>query len=108
MIHMIQELFGQTLRAEAEGVIRHSPKPRRRVTPSAKTRPTGSTRSPDAVQRHQSVHARLRRATRAAWCVADPGSIVPLALLWVPALRSSVKYAAPRPGHEECALAAIK
>jgi hypothetical protein len=37
----------------------------------------------------------------AAWCAADPGSIVPLALLWGPALRSSVKYAAPRPGHEE-------
>jgi hypothetical protein len=48
--------------------------------------------------------ARLRASSTrydfAAWCAADPGSIVPLALLWVPALRSSVKNAAPRPGHE--------
>jgi hypothetical protein len=39
----------------------------------------------------------LRSAER---CAADPGSIVPLALLWVPALRSSVEHPAPRPGHE--------
>jgi len=51
---------------------------------------TRSTRSPDAAQ----------RAALAAWCAADPGSIVPLDLLWVPALRSSAKGAAPRPGHE--------
>src|ERR1700737_3134313 len=36
----------------------------------------------------------------AAWCAADPESIGMLALLWVPALRSSVKNAAPRPRHE--------
>jgi hypothetical protein len=29
------------------------------------------------------------------------GSIVPVDLLWVPALRSSAKGAAPRPGHEQ-------
>jgi hypothetical protein len=41
------------------------------------------------------------RAFDALWrCTADPESIVPLALLWVPALRSSAKRAAPRPGHE--------
>jgi hypothetical protein len=51
---------------------------------------TRSTRSPDAAQ----------RAALAAWCAADPGSIVPLAPWWVPALRSSAKSAAPRPGHE--------
>ena len=49
-----------------------------------------STRSPDAAQ----------RAALAAWCAADPGSILPLDLLWVPALRSNAKGAAPRPGHE--------
>jgi hypothetical protein len=43
-----------------------------------------SSRSPDAARR----------------CAAGPASIVPLALLWVPALRSSAKGAAPRPGHE--------
>src|SRR5229473_1619689 len=52
--------------------------------------PAGPQRSPDAAQ----------RAALAAWCAADPGSIVPLALLWVPALRGSAKSAAPRPGHE--------
>src|ERR1700682_542894 len=43
----------------------------------------------------------LQRRTRrsAQRCAAEPGSIVPLALLWVPVLRSSVKHAAPRPGH---------
>src|SRR5229473_7047869 len=46
-------------------------------------------RSPDAAQ-----HAALT-----AWCAADPGSTL-RALRWVPALRSSVKHAAPRPGHE--------
>ena len=46
-------------------------------------------RDPDAAQ-----HAAL-----AAWCAADPGPIE-FAVLWAPALRSSVKYAAPRPGHE--------
>jgi hypothetical protein len=35
---------------------------------------------------------RLRRAL-AAWCAADPGSIVLLVLPWIPALRSSVKHA---------------
>ena len=30
----------------------------------------------------------------------DPISLVPIPLPWVPALRSSVKNAAPRPGHE--------
>src|SRR3984893_9552600 len=35
----------------------------------------------------------------AAWCAADPGPIVHSASPWVPALRSSVKNAAPRPGH---------
>ena len=41
------------------------------------------------------------RVFDALWrCAADPESIVSLALLWVPALRSSVKHAAPRPGHE--------
>jgi hypothetical protein len=40
-----------------------------------------STRSPDAAQ----------RAALAAWCAADPGSIVPLARGWVPALRSSAR-----------------
>src|ERR1700682_2907687 len=38
----------------------------------------------------------LRSAKR---CAADPGPMIPT-LLWVPALRSSVKNAAPRPGHE--------
>src|SRR5258706_1376026 len=38
-------------------------------------------RSPDAAQ----------RAALAAWCAADPGSIAPLALLQVPALRSSTR-----------------
>src|SRR6266852_7782521 len=36
----------------------------------------------------------------AAWCAADPGSIVHSASPWAAALRSSVKKAAPRPGHE--------
>src|ERR1700738_2241128 len=44
--------------------------------------------------------ARLRRAmVFAARSAADPGSIVHSASPWVPALRSSVKNAAPRPGH---------
>jgi hypothetical protein len=47
-------------------------------------------RSPDAAQ----------RAALAAWCAADPGSILHSASPWVTALRSSVKNAAPRPGHE--------
>src|SRR6266852_5168108 len=47
-------------------------------------------RAPDAAQ----------RAALAAWCAADPGSILHCAPSWVPALRSSVKNAAPRPGHE--------
>src|ERR1700736_3708244 len=38
----------------------------------------------------------LRSAKR---CAADPGPIVTQPKVWVPALRSSVKYAAPRPGH---------
>jgi len=45
--------------------------------------------APDAVQ----------RAALAAWCAADPGSILHTASLWVPALRCIVKNAAPRPGH---------
>src|SRR6266851_255104 len=57
-------------------------------------------RAPDAAQRHQRVNARLRRAALAAWCAADPGSVLHSAPSWVPALRSSVKNAAPRPGHE--------
>ena len=40
----------------------------------------------------------------AAWCAADPGPILPSASPSVPALRSSVKNAAPRPGHEMTAL----
>jgi hypothetical protein len=46
-------------------------------------------RSPDAAQ----------RAALAACCAAEPGSTLLLSL-WVPALRSSAKGAAPRPGHE--------
>jgi hypothetical protein len=42
---------------------------------------TRCTRSPDAAQ----------RAALAAWCAADPGSIVPLAPWWIPALRSSAR-----------------
>jgi hypothetical protein len=49
------------------------------------------------LQRRHSVPRTRRSAQR---CAAEPGSIVPLALRWVPALRSSVKNAAPRPGHE--------
>ncbi len=49
-----------------------------------------SCRSPDAAQ----------RAALAAWCAADPGSIVPLAQLWVPACMGQRKSAAPRPRHE--------
>src|ERR1700681_3523162 len=45
--------------------------------------------APDAAQ----------RAALAAWCAADPGSIKQWR--WVPALRSSAKSAAPRPGHAE-------
>ncbi len=51
-------------------------------------------RAPDAAQ----------RAALAAWCAADPGPILHSASPWVPALRSSVKNAAPRPGHEVTAL----
>ena len=39
----------------------------------------------------------LRSAKR---CAADPGPIVTQPKVRVPALRSSVKYAAPRPGHD--------
>jgi ribulose-5-phosphate 4-epimerase/fuculose-1-phosphate aldolase len=39
----------------------------------------------------------------AAWCAADPGPIVHSASPWVPALRSSVKNAAPRPDTEHIA-----
>src|ERR1700680_2001990 len=49
------------------------------------------------LQRRHSVPRTRRSAQR---CAAEPGSIVQLALLWVPVLRSSVKHAAPRPGHE--------
>src|SRR5579863_1161610 len=52
-------------------------------------------RAPDAAQRHKRVYARLRRAMR---CAADAGP-TELVAAWVPALRSSVKDAAPRPGH---------
>ena len=50
-------------------------------------------RAPDAAQ----------PAAFAAWCAADPGSILLgfVWLLWVPALRSSARCAAPRPGHEK-------
>ena len=43
---------------------------------------------------------RMLRSAPHLRCGALPGSIVPLDLLWVPALRSSAKGAAPRPGHE--------
>src|SRR5258708_7345033 len=46
-------------------------------------------RAPDAAQ----------RAALAAWCAADPGPVAPQKA-WVPALRSSAKSAAPRPGHD--------
>jgi hypothetical protein len=48
-------------------------------------------RSPDAAQ----------RAALAAWCTAKPGSMsdAQSPSPWVPALRSSAKRAAPRPGH---------
>jgi hypothetical protein len=46
-------------------------------------------RAPDAAQ----------RAALAAWCAADPGSMLRAGCLWVPALRCIVKNAAPRPGH---------
>jgi hypothetical protein len=48
------------------------------------------------LQRRHSVPRTRRSAQR---CAAEPGSIVPLALRWVPTLRSSVRNAAPRPGH---------
>jgi hypothetical protein len=47
------------------------------------------------LRRGHSVPRTQRSAQR---CAAEPGSIVPLAQLWVPALRSSVKDVAPRPG----------
>jgi hypothetical protein len=46
-------------------------------------------RAPDAAQ----------RAALAAWCAADPGSMLHAARFWIPALRCNVKDAAPRPGH---------
>jgi hypothetical protein len=46
-------------------------------------------RSPDAAQ----------RAALAEWCAADPGSTQYGGCLSVPALRCTVKNAAPRPGH---------
>jgi hypothetical protein len=50
------------------------------------------------------LSARLRASSTrydfAAWCAADRGSIMSPALLWAPALLSSAKNAAPRPGHE--------
>jgi hypothetical protein len=52
-------------------------------------------RSPDAAQRHKRVYARLRRAM-AVRCRA--GVVTMAASVAVPALRSSVKNAAPRPG----------
>ena len=54
-------------------------------------------RAPDAAQRHKRVHAHFDALWR---CAADPGSIVHSASPWVPALRCTVKNAAPRPGHE--------
>src|SRR5439155_14677771 len=48
-----------------------------------------SRRSPDAAQ----------RAALAAWCAADPGSSCHR-VCRIPALRSSAKSAAPRPGHD--------
>jgi hypothetical protein len=47
-------------------------------------------RSPDAAQ---------RAASSAAWCAAAPGPLRTPALGKVPALRSGMKNAAPRPGH---------
>src|SRR6202158_6077646 len=47
-----------------------------------------SARAPDAAQ----------RAAFAEWCAADPGPMQ-RTRQWVPALWSSVKNAAPRPGH---------
>src|ERR1700732_2054065 len=48
-------------------------------------------------------HAAITPVTRAQritqWCAADPGSMPPTVTLWVPALRGTVKNAAPRPGH---------
>src|ERR1039458_5065446 len=38
------------------------------------------------------------RAAFAAWCVADPGSMLHAVGLWVPALPPLAKNAAPRPG----------
>ena len=75
---------------ENEASCNHLIEPLGRSNPHAGLESGRANRSPDAAQ----------RAAVAAWCAADPGSIVPLALLWVPALRSSVKNAAPRPRHE--------
>jgi hypothetical protein len=46
-------------------------------------------RAPDAAQ----------RVALAAWCAADPGSMLRVNRLWIPAQRCTVKNAAPRPGH---------
>ena len=48
----------------------------------------------------RSAISAVTRVFDALWrCAADPGSIMD-PYPWVPALRSSVKNAAPRPGHE--------
>src|SRR5882724_11151848 len=57
--------------------------------------------APDAAQRHKRVYARLRRAMALAErCAAEPGPLRTPVLGTVPALRSGMKDAAPRPGHE--------
>src|SRR3954468_17265832 len=56
--------------------------------------------APDAAQRHKRVYARLRRAMALAKrCAAEPGPLRTPAFGTVPALRSGMKKAAPRPGH---------
>jgi uncharacterized membrane protein YecN with MAPEG domain len=57
-------------------------------------------RAPDAAQRLKRVYARLRRAMALAKrCAAEPGSRYDGVRTGVPALRSGMKNAAPRPGH---------
>jgi len=70
-----------------------------RVSPQAIVSPLPA--KEDGVPRMlRSATSVFTRVFNALWrCAADPG---PFSSTWFPALRRSVKNAAPRPGHELC------
>src|SRR5258707_2065172 len=56
-------------------------------------------RAPDAAQRAALAISAFTRVFDALWCAAEPGPYQAPVFGTVPALRSGMKNAAPRPGH---------